>query len=200
MGHEMPTHGRSTHIDMFTQTCDALQVASAHVGGKHWPLTHTFPPWHVTPAQVTSTQAPLRQTKPAPHVTLPQSRVWQRPSTQVSFDAHDTPTQAFCWHTLEFAHTWSVAHWAALQFFGRHWPPPHPSVAPHRFPHVPQFASSTSGLTQLGPHWTVPVPQTTEAPASTGKRLIDSAQPSATTAAASGTRSRFISLLPRRGR
>jgi hypothetical protein len=140
---------------------------------------------------VTSTHAPFLHTKPEPHVVAPQSRVTQRPSVHVSFAPHVTPTHAFCWQTLEFAHTWSVAQFASLQFFGKHRPPPQPSVAPHALPHVPQFLSSTLVLTHASPHWVVPVPQMTVAPASMGNRLMDSAQPNAPDAS-SRTRTRFI--------
>jgi hypothetical protein len=192
MGHEMPTHGRSTHVIMPTQTWVALQGVSVHLGGKHWPFTHTLLPWQVTPAQVTSTHAPALHTKPAPHVTWPQSRVTQRPSLHVSLLAHVTPTHAFCWQTDAFAHTWSTPQFASVQFFGRHRPPPQPSVAPHASPHVPQFASSMAVLTHAEPHCVVPAPQTTVDPASMGNLLMDSAQPSAVSTA-NGTRTRLIS-------
>lgn len=191
IAHEMPTQGRSVHVVMATHTCVALHVAFGHVGGKHEPFTHTFEPWQVTPAHVTSTHAPFLHTKPAPHVVAPQSRVTQRPSEHVSFAAHVTPTHAFCWHTVEFAQTWSVAQFASLQFFGRHRPPPQPSVAPHALPQVPQFLSSTLVLTHASPHCVVPVPQMTVDPASMGNRLMDSAHADARSAS-SATRTRFI--------
>jgi len=93
---EMPTHGRSVHVVIPTQTCIALHVAFGQVGGKHEPFTQTLEPWHVTPAHVTSTQTAFLHTKPAPHVVAPQSRVTQRPSVHVSFAPHVTPTHAFC--------------------------------------------------------------------------------------------------------
>ena len=41
---EMPTHGRSVHVVIPTQTCIALHVAFGQVGGKHEPFTQTLEP------------------------------------------------------------------------------------------------------------------------------------------------------------
>jgi hypothetical protein len=166
MGHETPTHGRSTQVVMATQTCEALQVLSAHVGGKHWPLRHTAAPVQFTPAQATSRHAPLRHTAPGGQVTAPQSRVWHRPSTQVSFAAQVMPTHERCWQTVAFAQTWSTPQLAAEQLRGRHWPPAQPSLVAHRLPQVPQFASSTFTSTQVPLQSVAPVPHATGPPPS----------------------------------